>query len=76
MKKRKEFTYGEVVYEHYLPVLHLVDPKPNTVFWDIGCGGAKPLAIAALNFPELKCCKGIEFLPSLCKTAKNSMEML
>jgi hypothetical protein len=51
MKKRSEFTYGEVVYEHYLPILQFVDPKPGAVFWDIGCGGAKPLAIAALNFP-------------------------
>ena len=51
MQDRTEFTYGEVIYEHYLPMLKLVEPKEGEIFWDVGCGGAKPVAIAALNFP-------------------------
>lgn len=51
MQDKTEFTYGEVIYEHYLPMLKLVEPKEGEIFWDVGCGGAKPVAIAALNFP-------------------------
>jgi len=54
----------------------LVNPKAGEVFWDIGCGGAKPLAIAALEFPELGACKGVEMLPELCNKTKKSMETL
>ena len=43
-----EFTYGEVVYPSFVPYLHLAKPQAGEVFWDIGCGAAKPLAIAAL----------------------------
>ena len=46
-------------------MLALMKPKPGEVFWDIGCGGAKPVAIAAMVYPSLKACKGIEYLPQL-----------
>jgi precorrin-6B methylase 2 len=40
-----------VIFEHFLPLLKLVNPKQGEIFWDIGCGGARPVVIAALNFP-------------------------
>lgn len=76
MQDKTEFTYGEVIYEHFLPMLKLVSPQPGEIFWDVGCGGAKPVAIAALNFPELKACKGIEYLPKLCKVGQDSIELM
>ena len=56
--------------------MKLADPKPGEIFWDIGCGGAKPVAIAALEHPELKVCKGVELLPGLYDLAELSMEAL
>ena len=63
--EKTEFTYGEVIYEHFMPMIKVIKPQEGEVMWDVGCGGAKPLAIAALNFPQLKAVKGIEFLPKL-----------
>ena len=48
---RLEFTYGEVIFEHYYPLMKMCEPKEGDIFWDIGCGGAKPVAIAAMMFP-------------------------
>lgn len=73
---KKEFTYGEVLFESYLPLMKLTNPKEGEIFWDIGCGGAKPVAIAALAFPELKCNKGIEYLPQLAQEADDAMTRL
>ena len=49
--ERIEFTYGEVLFSYFIPVLELVRPQPGEIFWDIGCGAGRPLAIASLNFP-------------------------
>ena len=72
-QNKTEFTYGEILYESFAPFLKLVDPQPGQIFYDIGCGGAKPLAIAALEYPELKECIGIEFLPNLASMAQQYM---
>ena len=70
-----EFTYGEVVFEHYMPLVKLMKPTKGEVFWDIGCGGAKPVVIAAMGFPELGACKGVEFLPNLADVAQKAVDM-
>jgi hypothetical protein len=57
-----EFTYGEVLYMQFTPVIDFVKPKENEIFWDIGCGAARPQLSAALNFPQLKACKGVDLL--------------
>jgi hypothetical protein len=57
-----EFTYGEALCIHFLPLLEYVKPKPGEVIWDIGCGSSRPLIVASLFYPELKACKGVEFL--------------
>ena len=57
-----EFTYGEVIFEHFIAVMEYVDPQPGEVFWDLGCGAGKPLISASLAFPKLQACKGLELL--------------
>ena len=58
-----EFTYGECEYLHLLPLFNLIKPKDGEVFYDLGCGTAKPIAIMALEYPKLKMCTGIELFP-------------
>lgn len=70
MHWKTELIYGEVRYLFFIPVLDFVKPQPGEIFWDLGCGAARPQAIAALNFPFLKACKGVEFLSKLADSAK------
>ena len=60
-----EFTYGEALCIHLLPLLEYVKPQPGEVFWDIGCGSSRPLLVASLFYPTLKVCKGVDFLKQL-----------
>ena len=48
---KTEFTYGEVLFPYFIPLFELTQPKEGEVFWDLGCGGGRPLVIASLNFP-------------------------
>jgi 16S rRNA G527 N7-methylase RsmG len=61
----RDFTYGEVLFATFLPVLDFAKPKPGEVFYDLGCGSGLPLIIASMMYPDLKCCKGIELLEDL-----------
>ena len=71
---RTEFTYGEVLFCYFIPVLNLVNPKPGDVFWDLGCGTGKPVAIAALAFPFLKKSCGVEYLQGLYEASRRIIE--
>ena len=57
-----ELIYGEVLFQHFIPALEYVKPQPGEVFWDLGCGGGRPLMTASLAYPELRACKGLEIL--------------
>ena len=71
-----EGTYGEVVFEHFAALLNQIGVKEGQVFWDLGCGAGKPLAIASLMHPELKACKGVEYYPGLAQLARQGAEAL
>ena len=60
-----ELIYGEVVFQYFIPLLGYAKPQKGEIFYDLGCGAGKPLITASLAFPELKVCKGIEFLDGL-----------
>ena len=71
---RVEYTYGEIFFAPFLPILDLVCPhKTEKVFWDIGCGSAKPVALAAMT-NRFDVCKGVEFLPDLAAMAVSAMK--
>jgi hypothetical protein len=46
-----ELIYGEVLFQHFIPALEYAEPKPGEVFWDLGCGGGRPLITASLAYP-------------------------
>ena len=65
-----QFTYGEVVPMHFIPLLEYVKPAAGDIFYDLGCGAGKPLLVASLAYPDLKVCKGIELLQGLTDIAE------
>lgn len=58
------------MFQHFIPALEYAKPKAGEVFWDLGCGGGRPLITASLAFPELAACKGLELLEQLSNLAK------
>ncbi|CAG9324759.1 unnamed protein product [Blepharisma stoltei] len=71
-----EFTYGEIEFMHMVPIFELCKPKEGEVFYDLGCGAGKCLVAAALAFPNLRLCKGIELLPGLCDLCKRTVDSM
>lgn len=76
MTDKCEFTYGEVLFQYFTPLFALTKPKEGEVFWDIGCGAGRPLAIASMNFPMLGRCCGVELLDGLHNLAKSNAKSL
>lgn len=62
------FIYGEIAFLSFFNILTKVNPQPDDIFYDLGCGSGKALYTAALYFPFTKV-NGIELLPALCKKA-------
>lgn len=62
-----EFTYGEILFSHFIPLLDLCQPQQGEIFYDLGCGGGKPLIVASIAFPLLKRVVGIELLHFLLR---------
>lgn len=61
----REFTYGEVNFESFIPMVDFAKPQPGEIFFDMGCGSGQPLMVAALAFPKLAKCVGVELLVNL-----------
>jgi precorrin-6B methylase 2 len=73
---KTEFTYGEVLFHYFIPILGLAKPKQGEIFWDLGCGAGKPMAIASLMYPMLKKVCGVELLDGLSNAAQNMSQFL
>jgi hypothetical protein len=73
---QSQYTYGEVEFRHFYPLLVSLNPSKNAVFWDIGCGAAKPILTAALAFPKFSSIKGVEYLEGLVELAKDNANKL
>lgn len=76
VKYGDEATYGEVVYDSYVGILARLKMQPGQVFWDLGCGDAKPVVLAAMFYPDLKECKGVEYMPELANSAKKAVSLI
>lgn len=68
MLERQNFTYGEISLLSFHELLSVAKPKENEIFYDLGCGAAKPVIYASFLFPFKKCC-GIELLPTVYELA-------
>lgn len=70
-----EYTYGEVEFLHFLPLLNFVSAeKKHGVFWDLGCGTGKALVAAALCDAGFTRICGVEFLEGLCRTSLRAID--
>lgn len=73
--KSEEFIYGEIIYSTFAELLAIVQPQPNEIFYDLGCGAGKAVFTTALLYPDLRC-RGVELLPplyELCLDLKKSL---
>ena len=70
----QEYTYGEIVFDHFVAVLDYIKPQDGEVFWDLGCGTGRPMVAAALAYPRLAACKGVELLEQLVELADEAIE--
>lgn len=81
-KERKEllgdrnFTYGEVRFYSFYPLLRLLQPKQGDVFYDLGCGTGLPSAIASIMFPELASSEGAELLDELVISGQDAIRSI
>lgn len=62
-----------MLFPYFIPLMELCQPKAGEVFWDLGCGGGRPLIIASLAFPQLKSVNGVELLEGLYEMAKEQV---
>ncbi len=68
-----EYTYGEIDMLHFLPLLKYATHKSGGVFWDLGCGTAKSLVVAATSGCKFAKICGVEFLHGLCMLAEKAL---
>jgi len=67
--------YGEIDFDGFYKILQFIQPKPDEIFYDLGTGLGKPLAVAALLYPFKKCV-GIELFSDLTDPAQAIMQTL
>jgi hypothetical protein len=61
--------YGEATFESFYSMLLKSNPQPGDIFYDLGSGIGKKVAIAALGFPFSRSV-GIEIIPELQEAAR------
>lgn len=66
-------TYGEVLFSTFWDILLRVNPKKNSVFYDLGAGTGKPCIIASL-FTAFSKVVGVEILPDIYKTSTEVLD--
>ena len=70
-----ESTYGEIVFESFASIFERMEPQPGQVFWDLGAGNGKPMALAALLYPQIVV-RGVEYMDGLAKEAERGFKLM
>ena len=73
-KHSDNHRYGTIGYRHIRRILQVLDPGPEDVFYDIGCGMGRVLCVAAQR--PLRQCVGIELMETLCQAAQRNAASL
>jgi len=66
-------TYGEVLFDTFWDILEKVNPKKNSVFYDLGSGTGKPCIIASL-FAAFSKVVGVEILPDIYRASTEVLD--
>lgn len=69
-KHSDNFVYGTIGYLNVRKILRVVEPRPQDVFYDIGCGKGRILCVAARK--PVRRCVGVELLEPLCQIARRN----
>ena len=70
-----EYTYGEIEFTSFIALLSSVQPKADTVFYDLGSGTGTAVLACAMVFKPLKSC-GIELFKTLHEAALAQQQQL
>jgi len=73
-KNHDNFRYGTIGYRNIRKILRLLQPGPEDVFYDIGCGMGRVLCLFARE--PIRKCVGIEILDPLCEIARKNAAQL
>ncbi|MEK7434341.1 MAG: methyltransferase domain-containing protein [Cyanobacteriota bacterium] len=65
----EEFTYGEAVWTSFDKILKFINPPPNAIFYDLGCGIGRICFFTSIKYSLYS--KGIELLPTFIKNANH-----
>ena len=77
-RKRKmvNFVYGEISIASIAALLNFISPKAGEVLVDLGAGAGKVVLTAALLYPELGICRGVELMEGYVRDAKAATTLL
>lgn len=64
------WRYSTISYRNVRRILNVVNPGPEDVFYDIGCGMGRILCVAAQR--PMRRCVGVELLEPLCQIARQN----
>lgn len=68
------WRYATIGYRNVRRILRVVNPGPEDVFYDIGCGMGRILCVAAQR--PVRKCVGVELLEPLCQIARQNAATL
>ena len=68
------FLYATTGYRTIRRILRLLEPGPEDVFYDLGCGMGRILCVAARK--PMRKCMGVELFEPLCEIARQNAKNL
>lgn len=70
-----DYVYGEIEFESFIALLSLIGLRPESIFYDLGCGTGKAVLAVTMVYP-IKQSIGVELLPELYNGACMQVQKL